>query len=125
MFSRKRASSGVRLPRVFSCSMASRSIDCCAMVNSGLSRFWPVVGSGASPRWTITLEPSDRTSALKSSMGPFVSSAILSPEVERELLQPVPALHEEDGLAALARLAERFLQIFQRLHFRAVDRPHQ
>src|SRR2546430_4229499 len=103
MFSMKRASSAVRLPRVFAWSSASRSIDCCAIARLG-ALFSPLVGSGASPRWTIADEPSESTKALKSSFG---SSAMRSPQVEGEFLQPVPALDEQHRLPALARLRQR------------------
>src|SRR5438874_7947923 len=120
MFSRKRASSAVRFPRVFSCSIASKSMLCCAIVSSGCSRFCPVVGSGASPRCTMTLDPSESTSALKSRAGAFFSSedAIGSPEVELEFLQPVAALYQQDRPAALARLGDRLLEVLHRIHFR-------
>src|SRR5438105_6092262 len=125
MLSRKRASSAVRLPRVFSCSMASRSMLCCASGNSGWSRFWPVVGSGASPRWTMALEPKESTSALKSSFGAFDSSAMESPQIEGVLLQAIAALDEQHGLPALARLRDGFLELAQRVDFGAVHREHQ
>src|SRR4051794_15169998 len=125
MLSRNFASSPLRLPRVFSCSMASRSMLCCAMGKSALSRFCPVVGSGASPRWMIALEPSERTSALKSSLGALDSSAICSPQIESEFRETIAALHQDHRLSALARLGQRLAEFLERIHLGAVQRQHQ
>src|SRR5882762_8942499 len=48
-----------------------------------------------------------------------------SPQIERELLQPVAALDQQDRLAALPRLRDGRLELLHRIHLGTVHRQHQ
>src|SRR5574341_1293886 len=56
-------SSAVRFPLVLSWRTPSRSITCFAWIRSGC--FFPVIGSGAAPRWTRAVLPNISTRLLK------------------------------------------------------------